>query len=277
VRSAEKPSKQFFIEYDNLRARVNLDLPLGDTEADEIHILAPGLGSPEMEGLRKELSALGRAAVSFEQPRRSPFDFRLRDVGCQRTGILREVIKKSMQNSGAEKAVLIPHSTSAVDAATVSGQMGEDFSSVEYMAGSGFSGESYGEFLTRLGFTAPPTAYANCPEVMNLIMDMQRRAMQNPVQFGMETMYAASSDIRDKLYEQNKDGLNIGILQFERDIVYPPKIITPRIGELAVRKYLTAETVHACHGSPLDDPKNTAKILNAILNDRDLNSVNKAA
>lgn len=263
-------ASDFIVEHRGLRTKARLEYGGELDERDEAVILPPGIASPELGELRHELAKLGHAAVSFEQPRALPLGWQLMDVAGLRAGVVEKIMDKTDDGYGLEKSVLAGHSLGVLDSLQVANRRGEDISSAEHMAGAGLSNAGFYETAMRL-------AYNNYAEFCEgdypyaMMMESAAHIWRNPQQVWLEGIYGSSTEAGPMLEQQAKDGLDIAWVEFENDRIFPPEMTERQLGGLAIRKYVTqpGETRHGCHGSPLDDPEGTARVLHEMLLSRE--------
>lgn len=258
----------FIVEHRGLRTKARIERAGELENEDEIIVLAPGLASPELGGLRHELAKLGRAAVSFEQPRALPFGWQLTDVAGLRAGVMEKIIDRADDTYGLDKVVLAGHSLGVLDSLQVAHRRGEQISSAEHMAGAGMTDADF--CLNAMRLARHFTTEASQSTGYNRAMEITAHTWRNPQQVWLEGVYGSSVNARPILEQQSKDGIDAGWLQFENDLVFPPHVVNHQLAGLAIRKRITepGETRHGCHVSPLDDPEGTARVLHDILSHR---------
>lgn len=249
-------------EVSGLRVRARVEFGSGPETSEEAVLLAPGLGSPELAGLRHHLASLGRTAISFEQPRVN-YVRGFGRVEELRPRTIEAVVAQARKECGIGKLALVGHSLAGIDVVRVA-QMADDpdtVSSVELMASAGFTGEDFWEIAKRL--RANILAEANLTNVPYALR-VARHVLNNPLQLLQEGIYGSRADLREAASGLSKE-LPFGLLQFRNDGVFSPVTVDAAIDGLGLRSYTTAEPPHACHISPLDGAAQTARVLDRVL------------
>lgn len=260
--------KRFPVEAKGLHTTATLECP-NDEPGDEVVVLASGLGAPELRGLRTELASQGRAALSVIQPR-AGYMRGFGDVAELRARIIEQAIKQARARHGIGRSALIGHSLGGLDVVRVLDMAADpdQIASLDLVASAGITKEHLARTGLRLLHMGASELIRGNRRVVGRVVGT---LLQNPLQFAAESGYGKREDLAARLSEI-AGAVDTGVLEFEKDIVFPPRLTASAIETLvaggAIRASTTTLPDHACHTTPLCDPALTARVLDKTLANR---------